>query len=113
MERHAIWSGDVDSLRSGSGKVPRKSTELKRCMVIERRCSKKQVCRLSPGPVNVVSLRPRSRRKFWPVTLIGPKVSIARGTMTSTCVFKRALYLAFFLSVAINKSFYYKNKHYA
>src|SRR6218665_2435582 len=86
----------VATLRSGSGKVPRKATELKRCIVTERHCSKKQVSRLYP--VDVVSFRPRSRRKFWPVTLIGPKVSIARGT--KTCVFKRALYLTFFLSVA-------------
>src|SRR6218665_815523 len=46
-------NSSCDSLRSGSGKVPRKATELKRCMVTERRRSKKQVSRLSP--VDVVS----------------------------------------------------------
>src|SRR6218665_535177 len=64
-------------------KVPRNATELKRCMVIERRCSKKGVSLLSP--VDVVSLRPRCDKKFRPVSFIGIKISRARGT--KKCVF--------------------------
>src|SRR6218665_3933653 len=84
------------SVVSGSPKVPRKATALKRWMVVDRRWKRNAVPLISP--VFRVRRLPRSLIKSIPLLLLGPRVSNATGT--NWWLSQRWLYLVIFLVAA-------------